>query len=81
MLSGLLNSDVAIQVNIMIMRTFVQIRKFALSNSELSEKLKEIESKYDKQFDDVFDAINYLLKKDTIDKQTKSRKEIGYKNQ
>ena len=38
------------------MRTFVQIRKFALSNSELSEKLKEIESKYDKQFDDVFDA-------------------------
>jgi hypothetical protein len=42
MLSGLLNSDVAIQVNIMIMRTFVQIRKFALSNSELSEKLKEI---------------------------------------
>lgn len=81
MLSGLLNSDVAIQVNIMIMRTFVQIRKFALSNSELSEKLKEIESKYDKQFNDVFDAINYLLKKDTIEKQTKSRQEIGYKNQ
>lgn len=79
MLNGLLNSDVAIQVNIMIMRIFVQIRKFALSNSELSEKLKEIESKYDKQFDDVFDAINYLLKKDKIDKQTKSRQEIGYK--
>ena len=68
MLSGLLNSQVAIQVNIMIMRTFVQIRQFALSHIELSTQLKQLEQKYDKQFDDIFEAINYLLKKDSLEK-------------
>ena len=71
MLSGLLNSQVAIQVNIMIMRTFVQIRQFALSHIELSTQLKQLEQKYDKQFDDIFEVINYLLKKDSLEKQIK----------
>jgi hypothetical protein len=81
MLSGLLNSQVAIQVNIMIMRTFVQIRQFALSHVELSTQLKQLEQKYDKQFDDIFEAINYLLKKDSLEKQTKERWIIGYKKE
>lgn len=80
MLSGLLNSQVAIQVNIMIMRTFVQIRQFALSHIELSTQLKQLEQKYDKQFDDIFEVINYLLKKDSLEKQTKERGKIGYRN-
>jgi hypothetical protein len=80
MLSGLLNSQVAIQVNIMIMRTFVQIRQFALSHVELSTQLKQLEQKYDKQFEDIFEAINYLLKKDSLEKQTKERGKIGYRN-
>jgi hypothetical protein len=81
MLSGILNSNIAIEVNITIMRTFVHIRQFALSHVELSNQLKQLELKYDKQFDDVFEAINYLLKKDSLEKQTKERGKIGYKNQ
>ena len=81
MLSGLLNSQVAIQVNIMIMRTFVQIRQFALSHIELSTQLKQLEQKYHKQFGDIFEAINYLLKKDSLKKQMKELGKIGYKKE
>jgi hypothetical protein len=56
MLSGILNSDVAINVNIAIMRTFVMIRKYALDHKELKTKLLEMETKYDKKFSDVYEA-------------------------
>jgi hypothetical protein len=79
MLSGILNSDVAIHVNIAIMRTFVMIRKYALEHKEFSEKLLEIENKYDKKFSDVYEALNYLIKKDEKDTVQKERKAIGYK--
>jgi hypothetical protein len=79
MLSGILNSEKSIQVNIAIMRTFAIIRQYALTHTDLSSKLKLLETKYDKQFDDIFEAINYLLKKDTQEKQVKNRDEIGYK--
>jgi hypothetical protein len=79
MLSGILNSDVAIHVNIAIMRTFVMIRKYALEHKELTEKLLEIENKYDKKFSDVYEALNYLIKKDEKDTVQKERKAIGYK--
>ncbi|MFV8371743.1 ORF6N domain-containing protein [Flavobacterium sp. LB2P6] len=80
MLSGILNSDVAIHVNIAIMRTFVMIRKYALEHKEFNEKLLEIETKYDKKFSDVYEALNYLIKKDEKDNTQKDRKQIGYKN-
>ncbi len=79
MLSGVLNSDKAIEVNIMIMRAFVLIRHYALSHKELTEKLKELESKYDMQFKGVHEAIDYLLQKDSQEVQQKERKRIGYK--
>ncbi len=83
MLSGILNSDKAIEVNIAIMRAFVLIRQFALSNTlshkELTDKLQELETTYNKQFKDVYEAINYLLDKDKQDTTQKERKPIGYK--
>nr|WP_282729675.1 ORF6N domain-containing protein [Flavobacterium yafengii] len=79
MLSGILNSDVAIHVNIVIMRTFVMIRKYALEHKEFNEKLLEIETKYDKKFSDVYEALNYLIKKDEKENTQKERKQIGYK--
>jgi hypothetical protein len=79
MLSSILNSEKAIEINISIVRAFVYIRQYALSHHDLTSQLKELEDKYDKQFDDVFEAINYLLKKDTLEKQTKNRTKIGYK--
>jgi len=78
MLSGVLNSDVAIHVNIAIMRTFVIIRKYALEHKEFNEKLLEIETKYDKKFSDVYEALNYLIKKDEKETTQKERKQIGY---
>lgn len=79
MLSGILNSDKAIDVNIAIMRAFIALKQFALTNTELNNKLKELESTYNKQFKDVYEAINYLLQKDKQEINQKTRKRIGYK--
>jgi len=75
MLSGILNSEKAIAVNITIMRAFVMIRQYALTYKELTERLKEIEGK----FTDVYEAINYLLNKDKVQEEQNSRKRIGFK--
>ncbi len=79
MLSSVLRSKKAVAINISIMRAFVVIRQFALTNSELAKKMAEIESKYNKQFKDVYDALNYLLQKDKKEVKPKDRKKIGYK--
>lgn len=79
MLSGILNSTKAINVNIAIMRAFVVLRQFTLTNDGLTRKLKEIETKYDKQFTDVYEAINFLLEKEKQESLQQKRKRIGFK--
>ncbi|MFP4203708.1 MAG: ORF6N domain-containing protein [Opitutales bacterium] len=61
MLSSVLNSDRAIEVNIAIMRTFVQLRELMADNQMLQEKIERLEKKYDGQFAQVFDAIKRLM--------------------
>jgi hypothetical protein len=61
MLSSVLNSERAVQVNIEIMRTFVRLREMMESNAELARKLNALEEKYDRQFKVVFDAIRQLM--------------------
>jgi hypothetical protein len=61
MLSGVLNSDRAIAVNIEIMRTFVKLREILMHHANLSQKLDNLEKKYDKQFKIIFDAIRQLM--------------------
>ncbi|HEY5039379.1 MAG TPA: ORF6N domain-containing protein [bacterium] len=61
MLSSVLNSHKAIQVNIQIMRTFVRIRQMMATNSELAQKIEALEKKYDGQFKVIFEAIRQLL--------------------
>ena len=61
MLSSVLRSKRAVQVNIAIMRTFVQMREMASSSKELTLKLDALEKKYDAQFRVVFDAIRQLM--------------------
>jgi tRNA isopentenyl-2-thiomethyl-A-37 hydroxylase MiaE len=61
MLSAVLNSDKAIDVNIAIMRAFVFIRQYALSHKDLTEKLTLLETKYNKHFKDIYEALDYLL--------------------
>jgi hypothetical protein len=61
MLSSVLNSERAIQVNIAIMRAFVQLRQILSTHKALARKLEEIEAKYDEQFRVVFEAIQELM--------------------
>src|SRR5476651_2123486 len=61
MLSTVLNSSQAVQVNIAIMRIFVQLRKYVALHKELSVRLDKLEVKYDHQFKIVFDAIREII--------------------
>ena len=73
MLSSVLNSQRAVQVNITVMRTFVRLRQMLISNAELARKLEHLEKNYDHQFKVVFDAIRQLM----IPPEPK-RKQIGF---
>ena len=73
MLSSVLNSKRAIQVNIQIIKAFVKLRQMLLTNEDLRRKIEKMESKYDKQFRMVFEAIKQLLKEDE-----KPKKRIGF---
>jgi len=61
MLSGILNSPTAVQVNISIMRAFVQMRRLTISIVDVRRKIDSMESKYDHQFKVVFDALRGFL--------------------
>jgi len=73
MLSSVLNSKRAIQVNIQIMRTFTKIREMLATHKELRRKIEEMEKKYDHQFKVVFDVIKQLMTP-----LEKSKKRIGF---
>jgi len=74
MLSGVLHSKRAVQVNIQIMRAFIQLKRMLLTNAELRRKIDEMERKYDKQFAIVFQAIKQLLEP----APAKEKKIIGF---
>jgi len=73
MLSGVLKSERAIEVNIAIMRAFVKLRQMLASNAQLACKLEEMEMKYDERFRIVFEAIDQLMTP-----PEKPRKRIGF---
>jgi hypothetical protein len=73
MLSSVLRSPRAIDVNIAIMRTFVQLRRFMDANRDLARKIEALEKKYDEQFAVVFEAIKQL-----IAPPAPTRKQIGF---
>jgi hypothetical protein len=74
MLSSVLKSKRAIEVNIQIMRAFVRLRRLLATNADLARKLEALEQKYDSQFRVVFDAIRALMKE-----PDKPRRKIGFK--
>jgi len=78
MLASILRSEKAIRMNIAIVEAFIALKEFAITYKELAEKLNELESRYDKRFNDVYDAINFLLQKNQETSQ-KQRTRIGYK--
>ena len=74
MLSSVLKSELAVQVNIEIMRAFVNLRRMLATNVQLARKLNDLESRYDRQFKVVFDAIRKLMSPPPRD-----RKQIGFR--
>lgn len=64
MLASVLRSKKAIQTNIAIVEAFISLKEFVLNYKELSDKLKELESRYDKNFKDIYQAINFLIEKE-----------------
>lgn len=74
MLSSVLRSDRAVQVNIQIMRTFTKLRQMLATHKELREKIEALEKKYDGQFRTIFNAIHRL-----IAEEAKPKNPIGFR--
>lgn len=74
MLSSVLNNERAIEINIAIMRSFVSLRKFALTYEELTKRVTEIEQ----QFPDIYKALNHLMDSKQQNQMQQERKKIGY---
>ena len=79
MLSSVLSSEKAVQVNIEIVRSFIRLRKLLISNGELAEKVAELENRYDSQFKVIFDAIRQLMKLPEPDDYQKTK--MGFKSE
>ncbi len=77
MLSSVLRSPRAAEVNIAIMRTFVQLRRLMDSNRNLARRIEALEKRYDEQFATVFDAIKRLIAEDES-RKTKPKRGIGF---
>jgi flagellar capping protein FliD len=74
MLSSVLKSNIAVQVNIAILRTFVKLRQLLEDHKDLADKIEKLEQKYDAKFKIVFTAIQQMLKEDS-----NPRPKIGYR--
>lgn len=79
MLSSVLNSEKAILVNIEIMRAFVQIRQLAIDHKDLEQKIAALERKYNKRFEDVYEALNLLFQEKQQQTNWENRERIGFK--
>jgi seryl-tRNA synthetase len=81
MLSGVLNSDKAINMNIAIMRAFVEIRKILLMQNDLKEQLRELKDRvgnHDAQLNQIYDAIENLLDEKVSQRKWEERERIGF---
>jgi len=84
MLSGILNSDKAISMNIAIMRAFVEVRKILVRQNDLKEQIKEIREKlgeHDVQLNQIYDAMENLLDEKAGQRKWDDRQRIGFKKE
>lgn len=79
MLSSVLNSDKAIDVNISIMRAFVLLRQHLNDYKDLKEQITKLEKEMNIKFKDINQALNYLLQKDKAEIEYENRERIGFK--
>ena len=82
MLSGILNSDKAINMNIAIMRAFVEVRRIIFKQNDLKEQMKEIRERlgeHDAQLNHIYDAMENLLDEKANQRKWSERERIGFK--
>jgi phage regulator Rha-like protein len=82
MLSGILNSDRAIKMNIAIMRAFVEVRRVLLRQNDLKEQMKELKERiggHDAQLNQIYDALENLLDEKAAQRKWNERERIGFK--
>jgi hypothetical protein len=75
-LANVLNTSIAVEISVLIVRAFVKLREILSTNKELESKILELKSRYDKQFKLIFKAIRELIQQNQLDK---NRPRIGYK--
>jgi len=80
MLSSVLKSEQAIEMNIQIIRTFTKLREILSENKKLAEKIEELERKYDKKIGDIFTVIKYLTTEKEKPTPEPPRRPIGFSN-
>lgn len=78
MLSSVLRSKKAIEVNIAIMRAFVMLRQYLSDYGDLKKQIKKLEKEMNKKFGDINEALNFLLEKEEFNEKQASRKQIGF---
>ena len=84
MLSGVLNSDKAIQMNIAIMRAFVDVRRVLLQQTDIKEQIKLLKERigdHDAQLSQIYDALENLLDEKAAERKWNERERIGFKRQ
>jgi hypothetical protein len=79
MLASVLKSPKARKMNIAIVRVFIALRKTLLNIENLQSHIQELETKYDKQFEDIFEAIQFLITDSESAESKPERVKIGYK--
>ena len=82
MLSGILNSDLAISMNIAIMRAFVEVRRVLLKEKDMKEQMKQIREhlgEHDAQFNQIYEAIENLLDEKAAQRKWSDRERIGFR--
>lgn len=80
MLSSVLRSDTAINVNIAIVRAFIMLKQYNNNYSQLQKRIDELESKFSRKIDNINDVIEFLLSKPELEvKKEKPRRRIGFK--
>jgi len=78
MLSSVLKSPKAVEVNIAIMRAFVLLRQHLTDYSDLKKQVQKLEKEMNAKFKDINQVLNYLLKKDKAQIEQQKRRKIGY---
>ena len=79
MLSSVLNSEKAIDINVAIIKTFVLLNEAALTNKALADKIKKLEKKFNNNFKEIFKALDFLITEKKGQAGLKNRKRIGFK--